>query len=214
MDALQVAVMSSGHQSMDHCRAKPAKAGGHPVVDFANTLACPGCRAGDALDSTIAARRWLRAHPELPALAPGPPNLKELRRLRKYVRELLSANSRSSAPGSAALAMVNAAAAAGFSNETLEWRGGRWWVRARPRRGSGTSHLIGSIARSTVALLGGPARRKLRACHGPGCVHFLFARTRQQIWCSPTGCGNRVRVARHWRKAKSRDPRTKPQPPG
>lgn len=199
--------------SMDHCGTRPATgaAGGHSGVDFANTIACPGCRAGDALESEASAHRWLRAHPDLPALSNGSLNLAELRRLRGSVRDLLYATIRRTRPGLRSLATVNTAAAGGLSWSTLEWRRGQWQIIARIRPGNGTGPLAGTLARSVVALLGGPGRKKLRACQGPGCVHLLFVRTRQQLWCSPTGCGNRVRVARHWRKVRARSARNASQ---
>lgn len=191
---------------MDHCGTKSNArvARSHPTVDFVNTVACPGCRTGDAFESGASARRWLSAHPDLPTVSHGSLDLAQLRRFRESVRDLLGASIRRAPPGSAALATVNTAVGAGLTRNALKWQRGRWEISARTPTGNGTQHFIGTIARSTVALLGGPERRKLRACPGPGCVHLLFVRTRQQIWCSPTGCGNRVRVARHWRKVRTR----------
>lgn len=198
---------------MEHCGTTPPSdaAGGQLVVDFANTVACPGCRAGDAFESDASARRWMRGHPDLPALTNGSLNSAALHRFRGSVRDLLYASIRRTRPGPRSLAAVNAAAATGLSWSTLEWRRGRWQLSVRIRPSNGTGPLTGALARSVVALLGGTEGKKLRACQGPGCVHLLFLRTRQQLWCSPTGCGNRVRVARHWRKVKARSPRNASQ---
>ncbi len=39
----------------------------------------------------------------------------------------------------------------------------------------------------------------LGACHGPGCVLYFERVPARREWCSP-GCGNRARVARHYRR--------------
>ncbi|WP_125778419.1 CGNR zinc finger domain-containing protein [Antribacter gilvus] len=44
-------------------------------------------------------------------------------------------------------------------------------------------------------------RPRLGACHGPGCVLYFERVPARREWCS-AGCGNRARVARHYRKHK------------
>jgi predicted RNA-binding Zn ribbon-like protein len=64
--------------------------------------------------------------------------------------------------------------------------------------------LIGAVARDALALAA--VRAPARACPAPGCGMFFMATGRRKNWCSP-GCGNRARVARHYRaKKRSRDP--------
>jgi predicted RNA-binding Zn ribbon-like protein len=41
----------------------------------------------------------------------------------------------------------------------------------------------------------------LGACHGPGCVLYFERVPARREWCSG-GCGNRARVARHYRRLK------------
>lgn len=40
------------------------------------------------------------------------------------------------------------------------------------------------------------------ACHGPGCVLYFERVPARREWCS-TACGNRARVARHYRRQKA-----------
>jgi predicted RNA-binding Zn ribbon-like protein len=42
-------------------------------------------------------------------------------------------------------------------------------------------------------------RPALGACHGPGCVLYFERAPARREWCS-SGCGNRARVARHYRR--------------
>lgn len=57
------------------------------------------------------------------------------------------------------------------------------------------------IARDAIALLGGPLRADVRACHAPGCVQYFIKDHPRREWCS-AACGNRARVARHYTKSK------------
>ncbi|MEU8508838.1 CGNR zinc finger domain-containing protein, partial [Streptomyces brevispora] len=47
----------------------------------------------------------------------------------------------------------------------------------------------------------GEQRDALRACRAPGCILFFVQSGPARQWCS-SGCGNRVRVARHANRAK------------
>lgn len=73
-----------------------------------------------------------------------------------------------------------------------------------PRAATRTAHspalaAIAAIAEEAVALFAGPDRRLLRACHAPGCVLYFIRNHPRRAWCSD-GCGNRARVARHYRR--------------
>lgn len=58
------------------------------------------------------------------------------------------------------------------------------------------------IARAAMELLAGPLRTELRACRAPGCVKFFVKDHPRREWCCDH-CGNRARVARHYRKRAS-----------
>lgn len=182
------------HCSTDH----------HCAVDFANSNACPACRSGDAFASEASARRWLRARPNLDPWQEEFPDLPAIREFREDVRAVFYARIRGERPPARALSQINSASRAGAEWTVLTWRSGRWLAERRFRSGRVTQRIAGIVARSIVSLLSSSEGNKLRACHGPGCAHLLLTRTRQQLWCSPTGCGNRARVARHWRKVRER----------
>ncbi|MET7639091.1 ABATE domain-containing protein [Streptomyces sp. NPDC005438] len=55
------------------------------------------------------------------------------------------------------------------------------------------------LARAAVAFLTGPERARLRACTAPRCVRYFVQSHGRQAWCKPS-CGNRARVARHYRR--------------
>jgi predicted RNA-binding Zn ribbon-like protein len=186
-----------------HHRPEGGAREGSLAVDFANSVACPSCRVADALSSSKEFERWVRARPNLPAGKFRPRDVEAMRRFRVDVRALLGASVDRTSPPAPSLGRVNSARRRALGRNDLMWHGGEWMVMERETSSPTSERIAGAVAQSVVELLAGPDRSKLRACRGPGCNHFLLARKPQQIWCSPTGCGNRVRVARHWRKVKA-----------
>ena len=173
------------------------------VVDFVNTVACPGCQAEDALDSEEGLEKWLQRRFPIDVKSLKRSDLDRLRQLRPAVRSLLDSTMQGEPPSPDDLALVRSLASRFERARELRWERKRWrygspatvdgaWVRHR-------------LAYATVELLTGTDVDKVRRCQATGCVHLLFARMRSQVWCSPTGCGNRTRVARHYQKTRARN---------
>jgi predicted RNA-binding Zn ribbon-like protein len=80
-----------------------------------------------------------------------------------------------------------------------------WVEGASPRAVAHTAHplvalALARLAAEAVDLLARPST--LGVCEAPGCVlYFVRDRPRRQ-WCS-AACGNRARVARHYRRHRS-----------
>jgi predicted RNA-binding Zn ribbon-like protein len=75
-------------------------------------------------------------------------------------------------------------------------------ARNEPAAAKATARTLARVAWSTIELVGGPDRDRLRRCGSCGDV-FLATRA-DRVWCS-NACGNRIRVARH--HARRRSPR-------
>lgn len=180
------------------------------AVDFANTVACPSCRAGDALGDEGEARRWTaREFPGL-HLTFSRADLASLRRLRAHLRNVLRASGSGIAPPPASLSIVNRATRSS-SAHGVRWIRGRFEPWEYDREISDSRRLMTEVARSAVRLLVGTSTVPVRPCAGAGCAHFVVARRPSQRWCSPSGCGNRARVQRHYRKVRSqRSSRARP----
>jgi predicted RNA-binding Zn ribbon-like protein len=181
---------------------------GEPLaLDLVNTLVPPAL-GGDLLATPERVVEWLRA--EADRLRPDtlePPDVTSLAALREALRALFHAALDGRAPFRVPLRTVSAASRAGARYLDLEWTAaGGPRTRARPERRGGTApgaELLAEIARSGIELLGGPGRKKLRRCDGPGCTLLFVATNPQRRWCAPHLCGNRVRVARHKRRIRS-----------
>ncbi|MEW2547967.1 CGNR zinc finger domain-containing protein [Streptomyces sp. NPDC047002] len=59
--------------------------------------------------------------------------------------------------------------------------------------------VVSCVARQAVELFAGPRRARLRACLAPGCDRYFVKDHSRREWCTRS-CGNRARVARHYRR--------------
>jgi predicted RNA-binding Zn ribbon-like protein len=103
------------------------------------------------------------------------------------------------AGGEDALGVVNARAA-----EAPTWPSLTWSRDRVPRREIHTdvppgTALVAGFAALAIELFDGDARAQLRACLAPGCVLYFVKDHPRREWCS-SACGNRARVARHYRR--------------
>jgi predicted RNA-binding Zn ribbon-like protein len=62
--------------------------------------------------------------------------------------------------------------------------------------------VVSRLAEQGIELFAGPGRQTLRACLAPGCVLYFVRQHPRREWCS-AGCGNRARVARHYRRHRN-----------
>ncbi|GAA4217761.1 CGNR zinc finger domain-containing protein [Actinocatenispora rupis] len=103
-------------------------------------------------------------------------------------------------PPEQAVTRLNEAAAAVPVHPVLDWPDGAApTVTWRGTGGDARSRLTAGLARAALAFLTGPGRERLRACAAPRCVRYFVADSARQHWCRPS-CGNRARVARHYRR--------------
>jgi predicted RNA-binding Zn ribbon-like protein len=180
---------------------------GEPMaIDLVNTLV-PHGMGGDLIATPERVAEWLRTEADrLPANARRAPAVTSLVALREALRALFDAALAGRAPFRVPLRMVSAASRAGAHYLDLEWTAeGGPRTRARPERRAGGgpgAAVLAEIAGSGIELLGGPDRERLRRCEGPGCTLLFVATNPQRRWCAPHLCGNRVRVARHKRRAR------------
>lgn len=187
-------------------------AGPRLVVAFLNSTDCPACRAGDAFASPRTFRSWQRAQHADARERASERDLARLRRFRDEIRALVLASIRGQDPPPSAVGTVNAALRRSRPGTELVWAGDSWKYIERDGGAAPGDRLARRIARELAELLTGPRRAKLRRCRGRDCAHFLFARTSTQLWCSATGCGNRARAARHYRRVRREEDRDLPGP--
>ncbi len=71
-------------------------------------------------------------------------------------------------------------------------------------RWDGPEQLLVPVAESAAALLSQGDLALVRKCENPACVLFFYdtSRNHARRWCSMTACGNRAKVAAHYRRTR------------
>jgi predicted RNA-binding Zn ribbon-like protein len=183
---------------------------GEPLpVELMNTIWADRDGVHDALAGLEQAREWLAAV-GLPA------DLDErghvgLRSLRDAVRRLAADVTGDPRPAAAsaitgrdqAVAAVNQACARAPSWSELTWPAGASPARTTRSARSPAELAVATVAEQAVTLFADDPVTRLRACLAPGCVLYFVREHPRREWCS-AGCGNRARVARHYRRHHAR----------
>jgi predicted RNA-binding Zn ribbon-like protein len=162
----------------------------------------------DDLSTTAALDEWLDAvgMDRAGTHATGH-ELAKARALRDAVRRLAGYVTQDTRPA-AVSAMTDVAAALDLVNSTaaelpaprLALRDGRLELGAH-RGPSPVTTRLAQVAEQAVQLLSGAEAARLRACYAPGCVLYFMKTHPRREWCS-VACGNRVRAARHYQRAR------------
>jgi predicted RNA-binding Zn ribbon-like protein len=179
---------------------------GEPLaLDLLNTWYYHKGRSVDLLPDPAALGEWLAAQGEQ---IPGP--LREpdheawaaVVELRGQVKDCVDALRASRPlPKKAVSALNRVAAAAPLHYELQEPKGGP--ISRQPRRaGKSSEQLAGILAEAAIALLADDRSSTIRQCEGEDCELLFLPGHPRRRWCSPVICGNRARVARHYRRRR------------
>ncbi len=179
--------------------------GEHPALDLVNTVFIRGGLRGrpvDALTTPADLADWIAEQGESLGpveLTPGPDldALAAFIDLRSALHHVIASAVAGTSAAPEHVAAINTTAGAYHDIVELPPAGHGPLVR-RTEAPSPSAAVLSRLARTAVDLLTGPDLKLLRACPAPGCVLFYLRTHPRRNWCS-TGCGNRVRVARHSR---------------
>ena len=174
------------------------------ALDFVNTAPVIGGVRHDFLADARGLSAWL----ELAGIAEADAAfdadaLSALHRLRTTASACLEAAMAGADMPDAALAEINAAAAAAPRRSEVV-RGPARQLRKEIRRlGSPAEQVTSQIAEAVLDLLVDPALPRLKACAAPDCVVLFVPLSAKRVWCSPQRCGNRMRVSRYYHRHKA-----------
>jgi predicted RNA-binding Zn ribbon-like protein len=194
--------------------------GGHPVLDWVNTVTARDTIARDWIDSYHRVIEWAGLAGAFPAaniasigkLARSEPvagvakALERLKSSREALFGVLSAVAKGEIPPSSALGLVedgwHAAIAASHFEVVGEYPGlairlgaantGLEWIRLQ-------------LTADAVELLRSPDARLIRMCDGPSCAWLFLDRSKagRRRWCDMKTCGNAAKSRRHFARAKT-----------
>jgi predicted RNA-binding Zn ribbon-like protein len=177
---------------------------GEPLpLELANTVVG---RHSDATEDLLADPddlvEWMLAEGLTPPDEPDDRALQELVSLRDAVRGTAEALIAGRRPSAASLHTLNEVAAGPQTAPILRYRKGQLDV-LEYERGSPLDVALARISREAVRLFGGPSAAQIKQCERPGCPVLFIAGNARRRWCSSQLCGNRVRVARHYKRTQA-----------
>jgi predicted RNA-binding Zn ribbon-like protein len=177
---------------------------GEPIVavDLINTVAPPGSpTAEDLLRADCDTKAWWRI--QRARVPDGDlPDLRAVRRLRSALRKMIEALVDGRPVPQAAIRDLNffMQSAPASTRLVLTGTGLRTQTLWHPEYGG--NPRLAFIAGQAAEFLSDPAQvARLRRCANPACSMIFIAVNPRRSWCAPGVCGNRARVARHYRRA-------------
>jgi len=184
-------------------------------LDFVNTTPVLDGRPVDLLESFADLADWLvqagrLAESERGALvrrvgrAAGGRLLEDARALRSALRSLFQAVVAGSGPPAGSLAAINGLLRRREAPE-LRYEGGTYVRAERPEPLDAESLLL-PVAEAAADLLTVRDLSLLRKCENPACVLYFYDTTKNHArrWCSMAFCGNRNKVAAHYRRRQGK----------
>jgi len=177
---------------------------GEPIVaaDLINTGAAPGSAVSDdLLSAERGTAAWWRIEG---ARVPGGglPDIQALRRLRSALRDMIEALVDNRPVPQAAVSDLNFFTHSAPASTRLRLTGTGLLAETHWHGEYGGNPRLAFIATQAAAFLSDPSKvSKLRRCANPACSMIFIALNPRRSWCAPGVCGNRVRVARHHRRA-------------
>jgi predicted RNA-binding Zn ribbon-like protein len=176
---------------------------GEPLaIDLANTIMV--VRTGESvelLDSIEALESWLEfERPRLGDCGFIRSHRTELLAAREDVRSLFAARATGDPIKPGALEGLNVASRAAPAPPQLSVADDGELQVGAEEKVEDMPGFLGAVARSAMGLLADHDHDPLRICDAPSCGMFFVGRRR---WCC-AACGNRARVARHYKGRKGR----------
>lgn len=169
------------------------------AVEFANTWYAVRGKEREGVGTPAELSRWLHEH-RVPADA-DESAVRDFLALRDAIRSLLRATAEGEPLSEGDRATVNKASEQAPRWPVLGGEAESGYEVIEMASADPLSAARAQIARDVIALLGGPLREDVRACHAPGCVQYFVKDHPRREWCS-AACGNRARVARHYTKSR------------
>ena len=177
---------------------------GEPIVavDLINTVAPPGSPTlEDLLSADRDAEVWWRI--QQARIPDGDlPDIRAVRRLRSALRDTIEALvDRRPVPQAAIEDLNFFMQSAPTSTRLVVTRTGLG-TQTQWHPEYGGNPRLAFVAVQAAEFLSDPAQvSRLRRCANPACSMIFIAVNPRRSWCAPGICGNRVRVARHYRRA-------------
>jgi predicted RNA-binding Zn ribbon-like protein len=205
-----------GHSLDGDCRQTLRRVGGHPAVDFANTVDldrpqpetltdyrslvawCESC----GLFTAAQARRLNGAANAEPSAAAR--CLKEALAVRDLAAQFYCARTLGRQASDADLQALNELLRK-YTPPPQLTANGLGYVRGGWKRESELSQPVSQLLELIAGFITSPEFVRISRCEGDRCGWFFIDRTptRRRRWCSMEGCGNRAKAQTHYRRHRA-----------
>jgi predicted RNA-binding Zn ribbon-like protein len=204
MAHIEISNAYNSHMAVTAARRARFAVVGEPIVavDLINTVAMPGSPvADDLLSADCGAEAWWRF--EGTRVPDGDlPDVRALRRLRSALRDMIEALADGRPVSTTAVSELNFFMQSAPASTRLQLTGTGLHMETRWHWEHGGNPRLAFIATQAAEFLCDPSRvRRLRRCANPACSMIFIAVNPRRSWCTSGICGNRARVARHYRRA-------------
>lgn len=188
----------------------------HPCLDFINTQMIQQGRLVDLLESFDDLVSWLVQASVLTAAEAteavrkwggqrtGDRTFEEARTFRAVLRGMVEQIVKGRSVPTAAIESINRFLGARLGHTQLARVRGVFERRFRSQT-TQAIHLVVPIAESASDLLCHSDLSLIKRCRNPACILYFYDTTKNHArhWCSMNICGNRMKVAAHYRRTRS-----------
>jgi len=190
--------------------------GNHPCLDFINTRIAQNGQPVDLLDTFSDLLTWLvqarlldreeasKAERNWGGQIEGIRTLDQAREFRAALREMVERIAAGKPVPQAAFEAINGKLRDRVGYPQLIRRSGKF-EREFQLESQEANQLLGLLAESASNLLCTCELSLIKQCQNPVCVLFFYDTTKNHArhWCSMSVCGNRIKVAAHYRRMRN-----------
>ena len=173
------------------------------ALDLVNTEVIEDGRRADWLQEPRDLAAWLQQTGIAKSAKVGARLLNQDKTLRAEIRRMAEALAAGRPVAASVISAINRELRRVRKFQELSRSGRGYEIRTRSEPGGS---MLTPIAQSAAELLAHGDRLRVRRCGNPACIlHFYdTTRSRTRRWCSMAGCGNRMKVAAHYRRRRGR----------
>lgn len=190
--------------------------GNHPCLDFINTLIVQNGQPVDLLNTFSDLVMWLeqthlldreearRVERKWAGKPEGARILDEAREFRATLREMVERIAEGKSVLPTAIEAINRLLRYRVGYQQLAGRGGKFTQKFQAESQE-ADLLLGLLAEAASDMLCTCELSLIKQCQNPACILFFYDTTKNhgRHWCSMSACGNRIKVAAHYRRHRS-----------
>lgn len=177
--------------------------GNNLSIDFVNTEVMARDQLHDLLTHQEDLQRWFEESGLVCTAKISYDDLKQARELRHALKGLYRAAIKDEPAPAKALQVMNRYLAAYPSQQKVSMEEGAYCLKLVHEKRTAVE-LLGYLAHECAQLITSPKFKHLKGCCNPDCVLIFqdISKSQKRRWCSMETCGNRAKVAKHYKKTQ------------